>query len=211
MNPLLQKPGFQHLHGISSSNEIDELQTDVMRFMAILGLCLMMIFALVQTMPDTLPKQEITVVEQVAAVQQESRVEQKKETQQKSEAQNKKKTQPGFHLYFETENALEKLIRQEQVLFFALMGKKIWQLSLVNGHLQFLQVRTTLRYYEMDGSTVPHKFKRKFNKIAAGFNNNRIKWGVKLPNAIHSKIKAFMSANKGGNLVITEQGDVVLQ
>ncbi|MDJ0860616.1 MAG: hypothetical protein QNJ82_00075 [Gammaproteobacteria bacterium] len=46
----------------SSSHELEALQTDVMRFMAILGFCLMAIFALVQSLPvgpgDPRPKLE---------------------------------------------------------------------------------------------------------------------------------------------------------
>ena len=34
-----------------TGSDIDALQTDVMRFMSILGLCLMAVFALVQSMP----------------------------------------------------------------------------------------------------------------------------------------------------------------
>ena len=34
-----------------SESEIEALQTDVMRFIAILGICLMVIFALVQALP----------------------------------------------------------------------------------------------------------------------------------------------------------------
>ncbi|MEE9397832.1 MAG: hypothetical protein V3V31_12550 [Methylococcales bacterium] len=41
-------PGFR---SVSPSDEMEALQTDVMRFMAILGLCLMAIFALVQSLP----------------------------------------------------------------------------------------------------------------------------------------------------------------
>ena len=35
----------------SQGNEVEALQTDVMRFIAILGICLMVIFALVQSLP----------------------------------------------------------------------------------------------------------------------------------------------------------------
>ena len=35
----------------STGSDTDELQTDVMRFMSILGLCLMAVFALVQSIP----------------------------------------------------------------------------------------------------------------------------------------------------------------
>lgn len=40
-------------YGSSEPDEMEALQSDVMRFMAILGLCLMIIFALVQSLPQS--------------------------------------------------------------------------------------------------------------------------------------------------------------
>ena len=39
----------------AAGNDTDALQTDVMRFMSIIGLCLMAVFALVQSIPSQQP------------------------------------------------------------------------------------------------------------------------------------------------------------
>jgi hypothetical protein len=61
-------------------SDTDDLQTDVMRFMSILGLCLMAVFALVQSLPlqEDMPVQpdpdRILLHEQIAAQQQRAQV-----------------------------------------------------------------------------------------------------------------------------------------
>ena len=51
MNPLIPTPEFSVPRGTNLTNDVEMLQTDVMRFFAILALCLMAIFALVKALP----------------------------------------------------------------------------------------------------------------------------------------------------------------
>ena len=51
MNPLIPTPEFSLPRGTNLTNDVEVLQTDVMRFFAILALCLMAIFALVKALP----------------------------------------------------------------------------------------------------------------------------------------------------------------
>jgi uncharacterized protein YlxW (UPF0749 family) len=51
MNPLIPSPEFSLYRSATLSNDVEMLQTDVMRFFAILSLCLMAIFALVKALP----------------------------------------------------------------------------------------------------------------------------------------------------------------
>ncbi len=51
MSQFPWQPAYMRVQSMGGDSEIDALQTDVMRFMAILGLCLMAIFSLVQSMP----------------------------------------------------------------------------------------------------------------------------------------------------------------
>jgi septal ring factor EnvC (AmiA/AmiB activator) len=62
MNPLLSSPTFDFHRGSSLSNDVEMLQTDVMRFFAILCLCLMAIFALVKALPMSPPPDQPTLV-----------------------------------------------------------------------------------------------------------------------------------------------------
>lgn len=61
MNPLLSSPPFGYHRRPPSSNDVEMLQTDVMRFFAILCLCLMAIFALVKALPISPPADRPTI------------------------------------------------------------------------------------------------------------------------------------------------------
>ncbi len=61
MNHLLSSPRFAIHRSPPSSNDVEMLQTDVMRFFAILCLCLMAIFALVKALPMSPPSDRPTI------------------------------------------------------------------------------------------------------------------------------------------------------
>ena len=61
MNHLLLSPRFGFHRSPPPSNDVEMLQTDVMRFFAILCLCLMAIFALVKTLPMSPPVASPTI------------------------------------------------------------------------------------------------------------------------------------------------------
>ena len=62
MNPLLSSPTFYFQSSPTLSNDVEMLQTDVMRFFAILCLCLMAIFALVKALPMSPPANSPTLI-----------------------------------------------------------------------------------------------------------------------------------------------------
>ncbi len=51
MNKFPWQTPYMHSRSMGGDDQIEALQTDVMRFMAILGLCLMAIFSIVQSLP----------------------------------------------------------------------------------------------------------------------------------------------------------------
>ncbi len=61
MHHLLSPPRFAFHRSPTSSNDVEMLQTDVMRFFAILCLCLMAIFALVKALPMSPPSDRPTI------------------------------------------------------------------------------------------------------------------------------------------------------
>ncbi len=61
MNPLLSSPPLAWHRSPPPSNDVEMLQTDVMRFFAILCLCLMAIFALVKALPMSPPSDRPTM------------------------------------------------------------------------------------------------------------------------------------------------------
>lgn len=91
MNPLLSSPTFYFQRSTSLSDDVEMLQTDVMRFFAILCLCLMAIFALVKALPMSPPADRPTLIKpsdlksEVAALQKEIGVLKEKLTKTQSQ------------------------------------------------------------------------------------------------------------------------------
>lgn len=337
MNPLLSSPTFSVHGGTNLTNDVEMLQTDVMRFFAILCLCLMAIFALVKALPMSPPPDQPTLVKptdlkaEAAALQKEiaalkeklvktqARLKETTAAVEKSEAQaadasafekqtmsrlskaraelaavsqslNKaqneiyareamsarivkdisqkrriqselktqienetrefqkiqatldkatsklsraaqpvqtlpEKTPPapdrkppppkpparkGFTLRFASDSALETLISRQKVHFFALAGKKAWQLKMTHGRPVYKAVQNPSKIYEMEKSTVPANYVTGFNRQVAAFGREKITWGVTLPNQAAAAINRLIKDREGGDLVIMPDGEVIL-
>ena len=246
MNPLQCHNAFLHRGNNGMPDEAELLQTDVMRFIAILGLCLMAIFALVQSLPATPPDLRPKIAEQASLAEKalelkeqirslgteltalQARVEQAKReatqaTEQAEQAQPDhpemkqalpaapKPEKAGFSLRFSSEDALNTLISNEQVMLFALVGKKAWRLTVKNNRPRFDPSSSPAGFYEMDPQTVPAPYGTALKKAVAAFGRGSIVWGVTLPAATRSDIMERMTGKKGGDLVIDAGGGVRLE
>jgi hypothetical protein len=332
MNPLLSSPTLYFHRGSTLSNDVEMLQTDVMRFFAILCLCLMAIFALVKALPMSPPADRPTLIEPsdlkaeaaslqkeiavlkenlaktqsqlnsataavkksqsraagAVAVEQETRSRMSearrelatvsqtlKETRNEinareamlagimnditdkrrirsdlkirieTETRNLQKiqnaideasaklertaqskqtvsdntpsapvpTQPvrkGFTLRFASDSALETLISRQKVHFFALAGKKAWQLKMTRGRPVYTAVQNPSKIYEMEKATVPVNYVTGFSQQVAAFGRGKITWGVTLPNQTATAISRLIKDREGGDLVIMPDGEVIL-
>ena len=332
MNRLFFTPPFGYPRRPSPSNDVEMLQTDVMRFFAILCLCLMAIFALVKALPIAPPadrptlggptdvgteaaslKNKIAVQKEAlagiqdrlaaatealdkskaraanAAVQEQktlarltrTRVELAAVSQTLQAARNEIKTreavlggivqeiaakrrireelqaqiavekenyrqiqtrldrvaadlsrangrqQPpamktppaplppapprkGFTLRFASDAALDTLISQGKVQFYAFAGQEAWQLKMANGRLVYIAVRTPAEIYEMETTTVPAKYIASFSRQVAALDQGKVTWGVTLPDQTANAVTRLIQHREGGDLVILPRGEVVL-
>ena len=331
MNPLISSPTFPFHSSTTLSNDVEMLQTDVMRFFAILCLCLMAIFALVKALPMSPPADRPTIVEppnlqaEAASLQKEiavlkdklaktqsqltaataaversvaqsagaasieqttmsrlskarkelamasqslkearnqikereamlakivkdinnkRRIRSELKTQIENETQNLEKIQAtldlvteklnrplqqkqqipsktppapvpthppkkGFTLRFASDMALETLISRKKVHFFALAGKKAWQLKLANGQPVYIAVKIPSKIYEMETTTVPVDFAAVFSRQVAAFGRETVTWGVTLPDQTAASINRLIKDREGGDLIIMPQGEVI--
>jgi Skp family chaperone for outer membrane proteins len=329
MNPLQSSPLFISPSSHSLSNDIEMLQTDVMRFFAILCLCLMAIFALVKALPIAPPVDRPRIIEPVdlkaeakslqkqivmlkkkladmqtqvraAAEQSTSRasntakneqdtltrltgaqqemkmasqtliktreelkgrelkltgilndidnkqrirselksqienetrhltkiraaLEQTREKLNQDLPQNKQPeskpadatpplqpAEKGFTLRFASDAALQKLITLGKVKFYALTGKKAWQLHLTASRSIYSPTQFPREIYEMETSTVPIDYPRVFHRQVAAFGRESVTWGVTLPAPMRSSINRLIKGREGGDLVIMPDGEVIL-
>jgi hypothetical protein len=117
----------------------------------------------------------------------------------------------GFSLRFATEAALETLINRGKVDFYAIAGKKAWQLKIAAGRPVYISAKTPHEVYEMENLTVPITYASAFQRQVAAFGRDTITWGVTLPSQTISSINHLIEGRKGGDLVITADGEVSLK
>jgi hypothetical protein len=212
-----------------------DLQTDVMRFMAILAICLVAIFALVQSIPlDTTvpeavvsPPEPKTVPTPVVTPAPRPEPEPEPETvvvtrpapivEPEPPAEPAAEPEPrapppreGFTLQFETDLALTRLAARNEVSLYAIGGDKSLRMSVNRGRLSFWPASTPNKFYEMEVSTVPEDVLAAYRRTSPE-NAQDVKWGVTLPTRTQQQLNDFLESADGGSLFIGANGDLRLE
>ena len=118
--------------------------------------------------------------------------------------------QKGFTLRFASDEALEKLISDGKVNFYAIAGKNAWRLKLSGGRPGYIAAEFPRQIYEMETPTVPIDYAAVFQRQIAAFGRHTLTWGVTLPGRTTDSINLMVSGRKGGDLIITADGQVKL-
>jgi hypothetical protein len=177
------------LDGSREEAELEALQTDVMRFTAILGLCLAAIFSLVHS----------AALEQAAPVPPPVQAQRPVTPAPSAETGD---PEPGFTLEFASVGALESLLRSKAVQLYAHREGKFW---VVNSQGGVVPANAPQAYYVMHADTVPPALRE---AVTTGAAVGAVTWGVTLPAATVSQITRLTSSRKSGNLVIMPDGSV---
>jgi len=215
----MRPPWFGHSR---EEVELEALQTDIMRFMAILGLCLAAIFSLVQG-----AAQEQAVAAQSVAVQgaiepaalekaavdttapNQTPVEQTIEPATPVPTRTAPISQSaplvGFTLEFSSVRALEMLLQAGKVQLYARQGDQFW--SLDTGGVA-VPAQTPSSYYKMHTETVPLRLR---SSVPGNGVGKEITWGVTLPGEAIGQIQRLTAGRKGGNLLIGYDAVVVFE
>lgn len=218
--------------GDSEAGGAADLQTDVMRFMAILSLCLMVIFAVVQSVPveaipkppAPIPQAEIPteskieapapVAVQQVAVESHKPLEPPSPSVQQTintpsppvaETAAGSADQEGFTLRFETDLALTQLVSRNEIGLYAITEGKALRMTINQDKAEFWSASLPTRFHEMDTATVPDAVIRAFQRSING-NAAGTQWGVTLPTVMSTKLNTYMQDSRGGALVIGADG-----
>jgi hypothetical protein len=206
-----------------------DLQTDVMRFMAILSLCLMVIFAVVQSVPvESIPTPEpataaqqmqteiqpMMPVEAPPPVKTEQSVAEPQRSPSRAVAASPAPTpqepqpataQEGFTLRFENDLALTQLVARGEVGLYAITSGSAMRMTVNQDKAEFWSASVPGQYHEMDTATVPKSVIRALQQSTDG-SAASTRWGVTLPAVMSGKLRAYMQDNRGGSLVIGADG-----
>jgi len=209
---------------------IADLQTDVMRFMAILAICLVAIFALVQSIPADLdtgtvsqPEPEAIVVARPVPVRQpEPAPEPEPKTEPKPEPKPEPEpkvepppppapvAQPGFTLQFENDLALTRLVARNEIGLYAIGGNESLRMNVNRGRFSFWPASTPDEFHEMDPSTVPHDVATALHRTHDN-PDTTIKWGVTLTANMQQQLDNLLQTGDGGAIYIAADGRLRLE
>ena len=215
-----------------------DLQTDVMRFMAILGLCLVAIFALVQSLPIEATPDIAVAPEPQAELESRTTTEHeakptalpKPEPEPELEPVPAKRvalTRPprvpptpaatqapapakeGFTLRFESDLALTRLVATRQIGFYAMRAGRARRMMVTDSRISFWDASTPSTFHEMDASTVPRAVIDALGRN--GVDANGVNWGVTLPGKLRAQLDTLVQQHTGGALVIRTDGSLHLE
>lgn len=198
---------------------MEDLQTDVMRFMAILAFCLMAVFALVQSLPtqsepptpsrdarrQNLPPPPPATPTQLSAPEAQRSPKPRAAPAQAADPAPRSAAQ-GFALRFASDAALQRLVRSGGVKLYALAQKDTWRLSPGPGGPAFARAAAPERMHVMNADTVPARLVRALLQRAQPGGD--VTWGVTLPDSTAEAISRLLRSAAGGTLVIQGSGDV---
>ena len=209
--------------------ELEALQTDVMRFVAILGLCLAAIFSLVHSAAQERAPQERATQEratQERATEQARPIEERARSARELIQPEKKIVPPavvaareklpevpipqtqypaaqkGFTLEFASVQALRFLLQDGQVQLYAKVDNQFWS---INSQGDFSRAEAPASYYQMHDDTVPQQFRTVLAALEVG---GVAEWGVALPATMVGQVQQLTASREGGNLLIAGDGTV---
>jgi hypothetical protein len=214
---------FPWQQGLGAGDELEALQTDVMRFIAILGLCLVAIFSLVngvqqeqasaQLSLEPAPKEQ----REQESVQQEpvpvptkprdpmpAAPEAPADQADSRETSTQDEEQQGFTLEFESVDALASLLAAGRLQLFAVVADEFHR---YHPDGVYRQVEAPASYYEMDAATVPRRLRLQGESLFSG----AVGWGVTLPAAAAVEVQRLVSTETRGKLLIGADASVRLE
>ena len=231
---MTRSPYWHAMHrGVDAEGGgVADLQTDVMRFMAILAICLVVIFALVQSIPlrpaepvpapepqpaaipeaDPEPEPVATPEPAVPPAPEPVAIEQPAPAPAPIEvAPPPAPAEPdGFTLRFESDLALTRLVARSVVGLYAIGEQRTLRLNVSEARMSFWEASTPNQYHEMDRSTVPAGVVRTL-LTTAELDVTTVKWGVTLPAGMQRDLNGYLDSSSGGALVISADGQLRLE
>lgn len=212
------------------SGGMEELQTDVMRFMAILAFCLVAIFALVQSIPllppapprsplDTrarppepvkkTPEERVPQAPEPAASPRPKPIPTPRPAPPVPKPDAPAQDQgPGFSLRFDSDAALIRLVAGGRVELYAFSDDQTWRMSIGGDGLHFTTAQRPAKLNLMRAETVPGAMVEALRHAAPPDVLGSMSWGVTLPAATNEAIARLVSAFRSGTLVIHANGSV---
>lgn len=119
---------------------------------------------------------------------------------------NAAEQQQGFSLRFASEEALVALVGQDEIRVFVRSDARAWRLEAAS--LAFVEAALPRRLHIMNEATVSSRLQTAARRVAGATTPD---WGVSLSPRLQRAIQAAIQGREAGNLVIHDDGRIVLQ
>ena len=183
------------LENSQETAELEALQTDVMRFIAILGLFLAAIFSLLHSA-------SLEQASAAAAPLQEGLKPQPQPQPQPQLQPTAQASPTGFTLEFASADVLQSLLQEGNVQLYAMAQSQYWS---PDDQGSFTSAQAPASYYHMHADTVPRHLREALEDAGVGGD---VAWGVVLPLEIVRQIEQRVAGDAGGSLFIGQDGRV---
>lgn len=197
----------RHFDRYNDAPEVEELQTDVMRFIAIIGLCLVAIFALLHGISTTETEKALDVSTLIQPIEDSAQGHISPVSHSLGNLSNRQRPE-GYSLEFASSEALNFLISTKRLKFFAVVGDDSWRLSIRQGTPRFDASDTPYRFHEMQVETVPEEYYLALEETGGITHRSDAKWGVVLPRPMTEEIDRIVRQARSGTLIIQKDGRV---
>lgn len=195
------------------SGDNDSLQTDVMRFMAIIAFCLIAILALVRNVDPVEPVQKAA---DEGAAEGESEAEEdtlqtpktrtatgRRPLDQNNPAQLTPSSDEGLSLRFASNRDFLNLVSSGTIVVFAYRANRVLRLD---HQLQFHPAAAPGEIYELLPATIPRAVVSALGRTEE--DASAFRWGIRLPTAMREDIRRLIDLDLHGELVIDRHGRV---
>lgn len=201
------------VQGTSVDNEVHMMETDIMRFLAIIALCLAIVFAIASGKGDAknnvdlkaiakqkkIGKNKITPPQSVIFKQNKVNFKPNETPVNITEPAKKKTPLPekkGFQLSFKSDAVFVELIQQQKIQLFKLVNNEAyrWQHG-------WLKVEQPLKYYQLHRDTLPSVYQNHLQKSD--------KVAVTLPENTERQLQQFVVKHDTGLLIIGDKANVL--
>lgn len=222
------------LEPVSFAADGDGLQTDVMRFMAIIAFCLIAVLALVRNadpvtesplplpaehsaekahVPETpAPRAEMLPAPIPARRQAEPQLETQSPPETPAKIPNLESEpvpSPGLALRFASDQDFLRLIETGRVRIYAFRPEDPRGTALGLGrNLEFVNSDPPGRIYELEAGTIPPRVVASLGRATRTRKPGGYSWGVRMPIELEASIRSWIDRGVEGELIIDRYAEV---
>lgn len=116
--------------------------------------------------------------------------------------------QRGVSISFASDRAFHRLVSEQRVQFYAVIGQRSWKADPLGRVINFRAGAPPGQFHEMAPETVPDRYRRSLRAVVSAADGRDIVWATVLPQAMVAEIRRRVSGLRGAEVVIQADGSL---